>query len=102
MQVLAACGNRRPVTNPKRLLRVGEEEQPNICKHPRLLSKTADVQPVRFIPTRSADRNDPALGVRELAPLDAREGLVQLLGEGADAAAAQHMILVQVVDHADG
>ena len=34
------------------------------------------------------DRNDPALGVRQLAPLDAGQGVVQFLGQLADLAAA--------------
>ena len=48
-----------------------------------------------------ADGSDPALGVFYLAPLDAGEGIVQLLGQRADLVAGDligHIVDVQFAD----
>ena len=52
----------------------------------------------------SSDLHHPALGVRELAPLDAGEGVVELLGQGADALVAhvvRNALVVQLLDGDD-
>ena len=52
----------------------------------------------------SSDLHHPALGIRELAPLDAGEGVVELLGQGADALVAhvvRNALVVQLLDGDD-
>ena len=49
-----------------------------------------------------ADRDNPALGIRQSAPLDAGHGVVELLSQGADLTVIDEGGLILIVQLLDG